>query len=272
MVRNLLQQWINRPLAKVLLGSWLMLVPGYALGQAIPQPSPLKVQPAPGQETQSEEAPKPEPTQPVDARIYQSACPALLRGEIVGTLIEPIEEGRCGERSPIEVTRIGTVALSSPVVMNCRMATAMTRWIDAIGEPGLQHIGSQIKTLTTSTGYNCRRRNNAPDGKISEHGFANAIDIVGFQFEDGTNITLETDWGPVTHSEESEGSQSSEATAEEAQPEALSPSQVFLREARDKACEQFTTVLGPEADRFHTTHFHFDLGCHGRKCTYLICE
>ena len=155
--------------------------------------------PAPAQTVEEEETAPPEPP-----RIYQAACPALLNGRIKGRILPPIEEGECGENSPIEVTAIGEVDLSNPVTLNCRMATALHGWVDSVDYTALQLLKSQLFSLSVSTSYHCRRRNNAPDGKISEHGFLNALDITGFELANGTRITVLDDWPPVNYEEEEE--------------------------------------------------------------------
>ena len=48
--------------------------------------------------------------------------------------------------------------------------------------------------------------------------------------------------------------------------------QNIIHFTHDAACTYFMTVLGPDADKFHQNHFHVDLGCHGKTCTYRICE
>jgi hypothetical protein len=41
---------------------------------------------------------------------------------------------------------------------------------------------------------------------------------------------------------------------------------------RTSACGYFTTVLGPGADAAHASHYHFDLGVHGKSGNYRICK
>ncbi|MEM9278945.1 MAG: extensin family protein [Pseudomonadota bacterium] len=238
----------------------LFLTAGQSFAQTIPVPEPnpnsVKV------ERTEDASAEPEPEK---KRIYQSACPAVLNGTVVAKLLPPISENQCGERSPLEVTGIAGVKLSSKAVMNCRMATTLAEWMHDANSAAENILETKLSSIVSSTGYQCRRRNNAPDGKISEHGFANALDIIGFTFENGSTVTLLDDW-PL--SEETEDENSSEGQpAPETTPEFR-----FLKKVRDQACERFTTVLGPESDTFHTDHFHFDLGCHGKTCTYRICQ
>jgi hypothetical protein len=46
----------------------------------------------------------------------------------------------------------------------------------------------------------------------------------------------------------------------------------FLKQVHGRACGTFTTVLGPEADRHHQNHLHFDLARHGRAGTGTYCK
>jgi hypothetical protein len=72
--------------------------------------------------------------------------------------------------------------------------------------------------------------------RLSQHAYANAIDVAGFEIEGGPSISVSRDW-----KDESERGR-------------------FLREVRDGACRTFSVVLSPEHDRAHGNHFHFDMG------------
>ena len=205
---------------------------------------------------------KAEPKEPHS--IYQAACPVLLDNLITAKRLPPLKEGQCGERSPLSVLAIGGVPLSLTVTLNCRIATEMVGWVAEAEKAALKHLGTELTRLQTSTSYQCRRRNNAPTGKISEHGFANAIDIIGFELANGKIITVLDHW-----------QMKSVEPIEETEDQLLEPSTPegdFLLAIRDAACTRFTTVLSPEANRLHADHFHFDLGCHGKNCRYRICE
>ncbi|MDB5910460.1 MAG: extensin family protein [Massilia sp.] len=96
----------------------------------------------------------------------------------------------------------------------------------------------------------CRERNTgSANSTLSEHGFADAVDVVGFTLEDGRTVNVSTGW-----------------------PDASAPDGRMLRYAHDAACSMFTTTLGPEANALHKDHFHLDLGCHGKTCTARMCE
>lgn len=137
-------------------------------------------------------------------------------------------------------------------VINCGMAQGLSDWISQIRPIAIAAFNQPVIAMTVGRGYHCRRRNNKADGKISEHGFANALDILGFKLNDGRRISVKQDWRKLDQPQTQES--------------------LFLRLAHKKACTQFTTVLGPDGDENHQDHFHLDLGCHGQSCTYLICQ
>lgn len=199
-------------------------------------------------------APEAKPAEDVVAdRVYQTACPAVLLGLVEAEANPPLSEDMCGERSPLTVTAVlangRMVPLSSPVITNCEMASALPGWVAAVDGYATSALDSPLAEVATGTSYMCRKRNNADAGFTSEHGFANAVDVTGFTLEDGRSIGVEGDWMP-----------------------AAAPEGRLLRFAHDAGCTGFTTVLGPEANAEHHDHLHLDLGCHGKSCTARICE
>jgi len=234
-------------------------------GSDIPLP---RVRPA---ETQPEQAetpapsgemygpPKPEdhvaePAEPVEPRVYQTACPAVLSGRVEAEALPPIEEGgQCGTQSPLSVTGVlangRMVPVAGGVETDCGMASALPDWVEDVDSYLKSRENTQIEELVVGTSYMCRNVNNSSGGNLSFHAFADALDIVGFRLEDGRYVTVEGDWS-----------------------DALSPEGRLLRFAHGAACGSFTTVLGPEANELHRDHFHLDLGCHGKTCTARICE
>jgi hypothetical protein len=203
------------------------------------------------------EAPSPDPAEdpPMDQpqRVFQGACPAVIMGLVVAEAVAPISEGACGERSPLSVSAVlvrgRMVPLSSPVVTNCEMASALPGWLETVDGYAGSMLDSPLASVVTGTSYMCRARVGTADDLPSEHGFANALDVVGFTLEDGTRINVEDGWMPAGE-----------------------PAGRLLRLAHDAACGSFTTVLGPEANAAHEDHLHLDLGCHGASCTARLCE
>ncbi len=263
-------------LAQDFLGPIQNLVEGLAPAQPQPAPvaKPAETQPSPplprprpeglGEEPDFEldeeigETPLvKEPVAPTvekqSARIYQTACPPLLSGLVIGEMLPPIAEGICGERSPLSISAVRVngreVAFSSPVTTNCAMAGALADWVAEVDAYANAALDSPIATLGTGTSMLCRNRNGGDEGFVSEHGFANALDVVGFTLPDGRSIVVESNWLPAS-----------------------APEGRLLRHAHGAACGRFTTVLGPEANAEHEDHLHLDLGCHGQTCTAQICE
>ena len=164
----------------------------------------------------------------------------------------PIDDGVCHAHSPYAVAAViaggEPVEIKGDVTMNCQMAVALSRWLDQIEPAAGVMMKSRLVSVRIGTSYQCRRRYGAAEGPISEHAFADAVDLTGFTFADGTEVTVEKDWGGT------------------------GPKTGFLAYAHDAACGAFTTVLGPQANAAHRNHFHLDLSCHGKTCTYRICE
>ncbi|MGV3574222.1 MAG: extensin family protein [Devosia sp.] len=215
---------------------------------------PVEAEPVP----EPKAAPEPTPDPPaeeaaMDDRIYQTACPAVISGAVVAKMLPPLAEGVCMAQSPLEVTALNlngkTVGLTSPVQTNCEMATALVDWADDIDAYAKAALDSDLAALQTGTSYMCRARVGGAEQFTSEHGFANAIDVVGFTLADGRSIGVKDDWLPAT-----------------------TPEAKLLRQSHGAACGKFTTVLGPEANADHEDHLHVDLGCHGQTCTAQICE
>lgn len=159
--------------------------------------------------------------------------------------------GACGALQPFKVAAAdyGRVALSPAAILRCTMITPVDDWVANVVSPAAAHyLGSPVVELKVAASYSCRTRNHILGGKLSEHGLANALDVSAFLLADGRKITVKRGW---------RGS---------------SGEQAFLRAVHRGACERFTTVLGPNADRFHQDHFHFDLARHNAKGTYRVCR
>ena len=107
-------------------------------------------------------------------------------------------------------------------------------------------MGGVLSAIENGSDYTCRRRNNSQDGRLSEHAFGNAIDVMGFVFDDGTRIAIEP--------------REAEGTMVEA----------FQDSVRAAACLEFSTVLGPGSNASHDDHLHLDIM--DRNGGYRLCE
>lgn len=185
------------------------------------------------------------------ARIYQSACLPLLQNQVTGNILPPIHDQQCQVKSPLQISAFNrpvTMKFDQPVTTNCSMTVTLTQWAKEANQLAQIHFGSDIEIIGTGSHYQCRKVNNGLEGRISEHAFANALDIMSFTFANGKTTTLGTDWN---------------GSAEQ---------KVFWRTLHSKSCTLFMTVLGPEADDAHKTNLHLDMGCHGKSCTERICQ
>jgi hypothetical protein len=147
--------------------------------------------------------PPPPPPQWSDAEVIEAlkSCLSLLAPIAAEVeLSAPLREDRCGTAAPVVLHRIrtstGTVEFRPAPQMNCRMVAGLHRWIEATLQPtSVELLGSPVMRITNSSSYACRNRNNAADGPISEHAFANAVDIGGFVTADGRRVEVVKDWG-----------------------------------------------------------------------------
>lgn len=212
---------------------------------AAPAPPP---RPAELAEVEATSTSKPKSKKP----IYQAACPALMGDDVDAEIMPPIDYDGCGTQSPYQLKSITVsgrdIQLATPATVNCAMATAFIDWVKRVDQLSRTNHNAGIKSISTGTSYMCRRRNNAKTGKISEHGFANAIDLTGFALTNGKQVQLPEAW------------------------HAGHEDQQLIRQSHKLGCKIFTTVLGPEANALHKDHLHLDMGCHGKNCTYKICD
>nr|WP_319383167.1 extensin family protein [uncultured Roseibium sp.] len=211
-------------------------------GNAIASPVPT---PKPGQTPEAVSSPSKEAAA-CDLPGMESESLPPVRGEFSG-------DAGCGIESPVRLTSIqqegAQVPLKGAVTVSCAFAKTFSEWLQSDVLPAAeQHFAGGIRSIATGPGYQCRRRNNQPDGKLSEHALGKAVDISGFVMKEGASVSVETDWGKDT------------------------PEGRFLTDIHKSACARFTTVLSPEGDEFHKSHLHVDIGCHGKTCTYLICQ
>ena len=165
--------------------------------------------------------------------------------------VEPIvsKNRDCGIARPIEVARIAPgVAMRPDTVLRCETALALARWVVDFAIPAAERLPErgELTGIAHGSSYICRSRNNAASGRLSEHSFGNAIDVMGFTFEDGSTLQIEP--------------RDEEGTINES----------FQSAVRNAACLDFTTVLGPGTDAAHADHLHMDVK--DRKGGYRLCQ
>jgi hypothetical protein len=154
-----------------------------------------------------------------------------IEGETLAPIVSRVNG--CGIDEPVRVRAVEGVRLSAGALMDCQTARALQTWVRDGVIPVIGDIGGGAASLTVGSHYACRTRNNQPGARISEHGRGRAIDISSIVLADGTPITLLNGWGDARQGP-------------------------ILRALHRAACGPFGTVLGPNSDRFHRDHFHFD--------------
>ncbi len=176
-------------------------------------------------------------------------CKNLLAGAAFEfEALAPIRKGVCGTPAPIELSSVNagqTVTIRPAAKLNCNMASQFRRWMEEVVQPSAKtHLETEITGVINIASYHCRTRYNDPGQRISQHAFANALDVAGFITAKGEQIDVEKFW------------------------EGDTPQSRFLREIHDGACKIFGTVLGPEANAAHRNHFHLDMTKrrHGSYC------
>lgn len=154
-----------------------------------------------------------------------------IRGESISRI--PAKIKGCGLDNGVKITEVSGVALTQHAKIDCTTAKALKKWVDNGVKPAVGRRGGGVKSLKIVAHYNCRTRNNQKGAKISEHGRGKALDIAAINLNDGSSMTVLNGWrssknGPA------------------------------LKKMHKAACGPFGTVLGPNANRFHQDHFHFD--------------
>ena len=158
--------------------------------------------------------------------------------------------GACGISYPFKVTALagGSVGLSSRGTLACPIIPNIDAWLNEVVQPAASlYFGAAVAEVKSGS-YSCRPRNNRSGAKLSEHAFGNALDVMGFRFADGREITVLQGWRGTPVEQE------------------------FLREVFVAACSYFTTVLGPGADAHHDNHFHLDLARHDPRGQRRVCK
>jgi hypothetical protein len=205
----------------------------------------------------------------------------------------PIEgPGVCGLELPHRVeafSRAGT-RVSTPVVMTCPMVAAMDGWLTETVQPAaVDHFGSPVVEVMTAGTYNCRRMLNRSYGRMSEHSYANAMDVTGFVLADGRRIRVGRASAPSPspwfwQNERTMGvsrdgwfdlMQTGPGEGSAAPPDITfgGDAKPFWRHVRNGACNTFSTTLGPGSeDGAHEEHLHLDMARHGRDGRRRICR
>ena len=151
------------------------------------------------------------------------------------------EEGGCGLSGGVRLAG-GPVALNQDFIASCSLASAFAEFEARVLQPLAQsHFGQRVARVDHVGSYNCRPMRRTAFGTLSQHAFANALDISAFVLEDGRRIAIGEAWN-------GDGRDAA-----------------FLAAVARRACGVFRVVLTPDYDRWHAGHMHFDMGP-SRRC------
>jgi len=233
-----------------------------------PEPEPPEPQPKPDVAQAPEPAPpapepKPtitEPTPPAAGGPERAAaeagavCRAEL-GKLGVTFTQPVarDYAPCNIDNAVQLDSIKaegqTVNFIGKPIFNCTFAKQFSTWVADVAIPVVQSQEDKaLAALSTGPGFECRNRNGDTTSKISEHASGNAVDIDTIVLADKARIAISQVANPND------------------------PHYRMLMALRTSGCGYFTTVLGPGSNAAHASHYHFDLGVHGKSGNYRICE
>lgn len=135
----------------------------------------------------------------------------------------------------------GDVAYGSPPLLTCAMALALASFEKIVQAEATAIFRARVARVNHLGTYVCREMA-AYKGWVSEHSYANAIDLASFVLTDGRTIDVLRDFDTG-----------------EAEPK--KPAGLFLRRVSRRANDEdvFSHVLTPFFDALHKNHFHLDL-------------
>lgn len=228
-----------------------------------PTPTPVATpEPAPEPAPEPEPEPEPEPTriswghadldpdndevvgppEPIaDCEARLEAAGVTFKASRLGVSREVDGVYTCGAHQVVRFKRgPGNIKYSSSPLLTCTMAVALADFERIAQEEAERIVGSRIKSIDHLGTYNCREMVNYD--LISEHSFANGIDLRVFHFANGESAAVEDWFKPKLE-----------------QPE--DPKTEFLRTLANRLYDEevFSVVVTPYFDRLHWNHIHVDL-------------
>jgi hypothetical protein len=126
--------------------------------------------------------------------MERANCPNILNSlKITYKLADPIgSPDHCGSPAPIEVSSIAGTNIHLPATLNCQFAARIHSWVKNKVQPAARkHFGKPISTMTNVSSYTCRRRRGGASKRMSEHSYANALDISAFILMGSEKISVE---------------------------------------------------------------------------------
>jgi hypothetical protein len=127
-----------------------------------------------------------------------------------------------------------------PARVSCAFGIRLVRFEAIVQEEAKALLRSPVRTIVQLGTYNCRRMAAYPD-LVSEHSFANALDVATFVLANGRTVVVERDWVRAD------------------KPATSAPARFLRRLTRRLYDEKvFSVVLTPSYDKHHRNHLHLD--------------
>ena len=153
-------------------------------------------------------------------------------------------DGDCGWSAAVHIESSNAITLTGnpPTAMQCPLAAGAHIWLTSADYRAREILGSGLNRVHHVGTYSCRRMYNRTSGRMSQHAYANAWDVIGFELDDGRVVSVLKHW------------------------DAGGDMQRFLHAVRDDACNIFSIVLSPDYNAAHRDHLHVDMGL-GLRCS-----
>jgi hypothetical protein len=135
----------------------------------------------------------------------------------------------------------GNVAYEPAPLLTCTMALALASFERVLQDEATRTLGSRVVRVEQLGTYSCRQIVAYP-GWVSEHSYANAIDLARFVLQNGAAVSVERDFDMGVDAPRR-------------------PTGAFLRAVSQRAFDEdvFSHVLTPFFNAAHRNHFHLDL-------------
>ena len=148
----------------------------------------------------------------------------------------------CGAPGVVTYVRgPGKISYNAAPLLTCGMALALATWDGIVQAEATKRLGLRVVRIDQIGTYSCREVSAYP-GTVSEHSYANAIDIGRFVLANGASVDVLHDF-------------------DQSETEPKKPAAAFLRAISRRGSDEdiFSHVLTPFFNAEHKNHFHLDL-------------
>ena len=184
---------------------------------------------------------------PPSAPAAPTGCRETLRRDGLALAAWPLRPTRlpggvvCEAPEGVSIRRGASgLRFQPPARVSCAFGLRLARFETIVQEEAKTILGSRVRAIGQLGTYNCRRMAAYPD-LVSEHSFANAIDVATFVLKPGRSVVVERDWVRADR------------------PAATAAARFLRRLTRRLYDEKvFSVVLTPSYDKHHRNHLHLD--------------